>query len=188
MRKSMIVLSAAAVLAAPMAAQAASPKVIDEFMAICAPNQNQPAATIAAAKARGFVEVPVAKREGTDTLVGLVKEVDGDRWVTIVATYASREPGFEIGQDMSACSITGNDIGTTSADAARRWAGMPAGAMGQAKSEHYFFERAGKRTALGKGDDAATVAALKSGGYALLQVETTDGLTSLTLTNAKPLY
>lgn len=179
---------AAALLAAPVAAQAASPKVIDEFMAICVSNQNQPAATIAAAKARGFVEVPVTKREGTDTLVGLVKEVDGNRWATVVATYAFKEPGADLGQDMSSCSITGNDIGTSSADAARRWAGMPAGAMGQAKSEFYFYERAGKRTPLAQGDEAATVVALKSGGYALLQIETTEGVSSLTLTNAKPLY
>ncbi|MDB5469324.1 MAG: hypothetical protein JWR84_884 [Caulobacter sp.] len=179
---------ATALLAFPMAAQAASPKLIDEYMAICAPTQANPTAAIAAAKARGFAEVTIAKPEGVDTMVAMTKQVDGQTWAAVVGTFATAKAGDTPGQNMSSCSITGVDIGTTSADAARRWAGMPAASMGEAKTAYFFYERNGKRTAIASGDEAATLAALKGGGYALLQIEQAEGKTGVTVTNAKPIF
>lgn len=186
MRALMMTVSLLAAAAAPMTVQAASPMMIDEFMAVCVPGQNNPAATIAAAKGRGYAEVAVTIPAGVDTMVGLTRQVDGKMWAVVVGTLAvPAQPGAPA-QTMSTCAVSGVDIGTTSADAARRWAGMPAGNMGEVKTEYFFYERNGKRTGIPDGDEAATVAALKSGGYALLQIEATATLTSVSLTNSKP--
>lgn len=176
---------AAVLLSVPVAAQAAPPKLIEDYMAVCVPTQNNPDGAIAAAKARGFTQVDVAKPDGVDTIVGLAKTVEGQTSAVVIATLSTAaQPGVPA-QKMSTCSVTGIDIGTTSADAARRWAGMPAGNMGEAKTEYFFFERAGKRTGIAANDEAGTLAALNSGGYALLQIAQSEGRTALTLTNSK---
>ncbi len=183
-----VLMMTAAVLAVPMAAQAADPRLIDEYMAICVPTQNNAAASIAAAKARGYAEVAIDKPAGVDTMIGMTRLIGGQTWAVVVGTYATAKAADAPGQKMSTCSITGVDVGTTSADAARRWAGMPATNMGEAKTAYFFYERGGKRTPIPANDEPATLAALKGGGYALLQVENANNLTSLTLTNSKPIF
>ncbi len=179
---------AAAVLALPMAAQAASPRLIDDYMAICAPTQTRPEAAISAAKARGYAEITIPKPEGIDTMTAMTRQVDDQTWAVVVGTYVTGKAGDAPGQDMSTCSLTGIDTGTVSADAVRRWAGMPAANMGEDKTSYFFYERNGKRTGLPADDEAASVAALKGGGYALLQIERTANLTGITLTNSKPIF
>lgn len=176
---------AATLLAAP-AAQAAEVRLIDEYMAICVATQNAPDATVAVAKTRGYSEVPVDLPPGVDAITGLVRQSNGKTWAVVVARLNSPPRGDAPGQIMSSCAVTGPDDGMISADAARRWAGMPAANMGEAKSEFFFFERSGKRTPIPGKDEAATLAALKSGGFGLLQIEGEDDRIAISLTNSKP--
>lgn len=177
-------LMAAALLAVPMAAHAADVDLFAEYVSICAPMQNDLQGVVAGAKRRGYAEVPFEAPEGIDTVVALAKNLDGQTVAAVVGSAKTPAGPGAPAQAITSCSVSAAQSGQVSADAARRWAGMPEANMGEASTEYFFQERGGKRNGIPSTDEAV-VGALNSGGYGLLQIQQSNGFTSLTLTRGK---
>lgn len=180
----------AAILALPMTApavaRAATVDLSGEFQAICVANRTDMSRAINTARARGYTVMDVPAPEGVKSMTALTRDVDGQRWAVVVGLGGSPASGLNPAQDFAACSVSGFDVGTAGADAVRRWAGVTANQATDSQTSYFFREEGGRHTALNAADNAAMIAAVKAGGFYLLQIDTKDVATAVTLTRSVP--
>lgn len=185
MRLPMMVLAAAAVLAAPAVAFAQD-TASSEFQRICVNNRANLTQAVTLAKSLGYADYPAPKPAGIDTMWGMNKTgSDGRGWAVVVTQSKVAGGGATPNQAYEACNVTG-PLGTPASKAAlKAWVGVTPQEETATKVYYVFTERGGKRTALNGADEAAMVAAIKSGGFWVMQIEDTDGKTGLTLLSIK---
>lgn len=185
MRLPMMALAATAMLAAP-APVFAQDTASSEFQRICLNNRANLTQAVNQAKALGYADYPAPKPAGIDTMWGMNKTAsDGRGWAVVVTQSRVAGAGATPNQAYEACNVTG-PLGTPDSKAAvKAWVGVAPQEESPTKVYYVYTERAGKRAAVNGADEAAMVAAIKSGGFWVLQIEDTDGKTGLTLLSVK---
>lgn len=175
---------AAPLVIAPIAAQAATPGLSEEFQAICANNLTDMNRSVAAAEARGYQRMPLDAPDGIDSVIVLSKTQGSNRWVVIVGHGGSPARGAKLGQAFTACSLSSSSVDAAGADEIGRWVAVPAASTTDKRVTYFFTSKAGRRTALDANNEPAVDAALRAGGYYLLQIDRNPTSTVATLTQS----
>ncbi|MBI1407849.1 MAG: hypothetical protein GC145_17175 [Caulobacter sp.] len=181
---------AAAVLALPMTvpavARAQTADLTTEFQTICIANRTDMSRSVAVAESRGYSRMAIDAPDGVDSVTVLTRIVGQYRWAVVIGRGGSPARGGRLGQVFTACSVTAPKVGSGGADGVRRWVGVTAQEATEAKTSYLFTESSGRRSAIDPDDEAAVTAALKAGGYYLLQIDVNDTSTIATLTRSTP--